>query len=62
MIKNTGMVNLPGLMAEYIKDNGKMGNNMEKEFILIKVKLKERENGMKEKELNGLNKLMILKT
>jgi hypothetical protein len=36
----------------FIKGNGKMENNMEKEFISIHLKKKRKENGQKKKELN----------
>jgi len=59
MIKNMDMENLYGQMDVYIKVNGKMENNMVKVYILIKMVLKEKENGKKEKELNGLKKMRM---
>lgn len=43
------MVSSIGLMVEFIKDNGKMDCNMEKEFIQIKMVNKFLENGVKDK-------------
>jgi hypothetical protein len=42
-----------GQMGENIKVSGLMGNSMESEFIKIKMMRKEKDNGWKEKELNG---------
>jgi len=53
MIKNTVLVFLNGQMEENIKEIGKMVNNMEKVHILALTALKEKVNGMKEKELGG---------
>jgi hypothetical protein len=50
MIKKKAMVFFIGLMEEYIKVNGKMVNNMEKEFILIKKVSRERGNGKRERQ------------
>lgn len=44
------MVNSIGLMVEFIKGNGKMVYNMEKESILIKMVNKFQESGQKDKE------------
>jgi len=54
------MVNSNGLMEENIKDIGKMENNTEGVFILEATSAKERENGMKEKELDGFKKKKML--
>ena len=41
-------------MEKNIKDIGKMGNNMEKDcYIVLKIKLGEKEYGKMEKGLNG---------
>jgi len=54
MIKNKDMESLNGQMEENIKVNGIMENNMVKALIsMLKVKPKK-ENGVMEKELNGL--------
>jgi hypothetical protein len=47
-------------MVENIKDTGKMVNNMEKEFTLVQEIKKKKENGKKEKELDGLKKKTML--
>ena len=53
MTKNTDMVFTPIQMVDPTKDNGKMVNNMEKEFSLLHKELKDKEFGMKERESNG---------
>ncbi len=50
-----------GLTVENIKVCGKMDNNTEKEYILDLTANREKENGMKAKESNGLNKEMMTK-
>jgi len=59
MIKNMVMDNLSGLMEENIKDIGKMENNTEEVFILEVINRKEKENGMKERELDGFKKMKM---
>lgn len=44
------MVYLNGKMENNTKDIGKMENNMEKEFWLIKKEEKQKQNGLKEEE------------
>lgn len=56
MILNMDMVSINGVMGEDMKVNGNQENNMEKEFILLE-RLKEVDNGFKEKELNGMMKM-----
>ena len=54
MIKKKAMENLNGMEEKNIKDIGKMGNNMGKEFcIILRIKLGEKEFGKMEKGLNG---------
>ena len=54
MIKNKDLDYLRGQMGEDMRAIGKMENNMEKELTtLVKAKSKK-ENGRKEKELNGM--------
>ena len=54
MIKKMDMGFSLGLMEEYIKDIGKMENNMEKESSLIQKKIYGKKvNGKKVKELKG---------
>lgn len=43
---------IPGMMASNMKDGGRMGNNMVKEFI-EKTEEIDVESGKMEKELNG---------
>jgi hypothetical protein len=50
-IKKMAMESFSGAMDVNIKDNGRTGNNMEKEFWLIKKERKLRLNGLKGKEL-----------
>lgn len=40
-------------MVEYIRDNGRMENNMEKGYIQTKKVQKKKVNGNMEKEYNG---------
>lgn len=42
------------LMADNIQVNGKMENNMEKDYILRKMEFKEKGFGMTESDNNGL--------
>ncbi len=56
MIKNMDLVYLSGQMVESMKECGKKENNMEKECILVVMVKRERVNGLKVKELNGLKK------
>ena len=49
MIKKKVMVHLHGLMAEHMKENGSMENNMEKENIQ-KMELQDMDFGNKVKE------------
>ena len=49
MIKKKVMVHLHGLMAEHMKENGSMENNMEKENIQ-KMELQDMDSGKKVKE------------
>ena len=56
MIKNTDTEILNELMAESIKENGKMESNMAKEHILIHKILLEQVFGRMEKGLGGLKK------
>lgn len=44
------MENLNGEMEDNIKECGKMVYNMEKEYIVIKIKKKLMENGLEDKE------------
>ena len=46
-------------MGEGIKENGKMENNMEKEFLLMIKEKQEADYGKMEKELNGQRILVI---
>lgn len=46
---DTDLVNLHGLMGEFIKGIGKMENSMGKEFTLGQVVKKKKANGMKAK-------------
>ena len=55
MIKKKAMANLNGTEEKNIKDIGKMENNMEKVcYIILKIKVGEKEFGIMEKESNGL--------
>ena len=49
-------VNFYGPMEEVIKGNGRMGNNMGKEYSLTRRELAKKEFGNKDKELNELIK------
>ena len=40
-------------MGDNISDNGKLENNMEKAFMLLKTEKENKDYGKKEKELNG---------
>ena len=51
-----GMESSNGLMAENTKETGKTVNNTEKEFTSDLIIKRERENGRKEKESDGLKK------
>jgi hypothetical protein len=53
MKKNKGTVSLLGQMADAIKANGKMGNKMEKAFIVINKVFKDLGSGRMERKLNG---------
>jgi len=55
MIKNMVMVFLNGLIIENTREIGKMENNTGKEFISGQMESKEKENGLMEKELDGLH-------
>ena len=58
IIKRKVMGDLNGMMGEYMKVVGKMGNKMEKEsFIIIDKKDGKKESGKMGKELNGLKKM-----
>ena len=46
-----------GLTDENTRDNGRMGNNMELEFILLQVAKPKRDNGLKGKELLGYEQI-----
>ena len=55
MIKKKDKKSLNGMEEKNIKDIGKMGNNMEKDcYIVLKIKLGEKESGKMAKGLNGL--------
>ena len=51
------MENSIGLKVKFIKVNGKTVNNMGLEFILDQQNKKNKENGLMEKELDGLVKI-----
>ena len=51
------MKQILGLMDEGTKDSGTMVNSMEKECTLILKGREKKENGMKERELDGSMKL-----
>lgn len=51
------MVSSSGLMAESIKVTGKMVNSTERVYISDLMVKKEKENGKKVRELNGLRNL-----
>jgi hypothetical protein len=59
MTKSMDMEYIHILMEDHIKVNGQMENNMVKASLLLLKVLKEKEYGMKVKELDGL---MIMKT
>lgn len=59
MIKNMEWVHSTGQMVVNILDNGKMVSNMEEENTTFKTEKKKQDNGFKEKELNGYNKIKI---
>lgn len=46
--------NLNGQMAENIKVNGKMVNSTDKVYILMHKVKRKKENGLMERELDGL--------
>jgi len=50
MTKSMVMGLFIGQMEEFIKDNGKMGNNMFEEPTKVLTKNKEKENGWKERK------------
>lgn len=52
-IKSKDLVNLNGQMEDHMRDNGKMVNNMEKEFISLQVDKEKEDNGQMVKEQNG---------
>ena len=53
-MKKVVLGNLDGLTEEFIKDYGKMENNMEKEkFFILKIMFGKKDFGMKERELDG---------
>ena len=54
MIKNMDMENSTGQMEEFIKAAGKTENNTEEGSIKDPMESKGKENGKKEKKLNGL--------
>jgi len=54
MIKKKDMESIPIQMVDVIKDNGKILNSMEKEYLLIQKGIKERVNGLMEREVIGL--------
>jgi len=54
MIKNMVKVFLNGQMEDNMMVNGKMENNMVKVNISEQIKLKEKDIGKTEEELNGL--------
>ena len=53
-------VNSFGLIIVNIKEIGKMVNSMVEAFTQVQTDRKERVNGLKVKELNGLRNQMIL--
>ena len=53
-IKKRDMVYFNGLMDVCIRETGKMANNMEEEFCLIRKETKWRLNGMMANESNKL--------
>jgi hypothetical protein len=61
MIKKKDMECSIGMMVSNIKENGKMGNNMEKGNFLFQKKIDgEKESGIMEKELNGWTKCFYI--
>ena len=51
--KSKAKVYSPGLMAESTMGTGLMGNNTVKAFIILPKEKSKKENGKKEKELDG---------
>ena len=61
MIKKKEKENIIGLMEGNIKEIGKMGSNMEKDFFICHQKIfGKKEFGIMEKELNGLRKIITV--
>lgn len=60
MIKNMDLVLIDGFLFNFrvmeglTKDFGIMENNMEEEFLFLKIAFEKRESGRMESELNGL--------
>ena len=61
MTRNMDMVFILIQMVDPTKDNGKMGSNMVKEFSLLHKELRDKESGMKVRELNGQMKMISKK-
>jgi len=57
-IKNKDLVYFIGGMGKNIKFSGIMKNNMDYQNIIIRMEIINKENGIKEKELNGLIKII----
>jgi len=53
--------NLNGQTVEDITEDGKEESNMEKVLILMRKERKKEENGLTEKESDGLKQLMVRK-
>jgi hypothetical protein len=53
MIRDTVMVFSSGQMEDNMKDSGLKASSMALEYIEIKMEKVERENGLKERELDG---------
>jgi len=56
-----GKENLNGQTVEDITEDGKEESNMEKVLILMRKERKKEENGLTEKESDGLKQLMVRK-
>lgn len=59
MTKKMDMVSSPGPMEEDMKETGRMENNLEKVSILDKITKEKWENGLMEKDLDGLTIMTI---